>query len=104
MLERPNHATVCGLTATPQKMQNRSAGSGYAPHCGQRKTHSTSCTPQCMQNWSPAATARRQLGHCFVDSACLCHGSGGGSGGGVDGALIADKNWSAEANLFSSRA
>src|SRR5688572_10569385 len=44
------HATVCGLTATPQKMQNRSAGSGYAPHCGQRNTHSTSCTPQCMQN------------------------------------------------------
>jgi hypothetical protein len=52
--------TGARLSVCPQKMQYWSLRSGYAPHCGHRRTFSTNCTPQCMQNWSVASIGPRQ--------------------------------------------
>ena len=43
-------ADTAGANVSPQKMQYRSFGSGYAPHLWHRRTDAVIRTPQCMQN------------------------------------------------------
>src|SRR5689334_11865033 len=99
-------------------MQYWSLASGYAPHLGQRMTLATSCTPQCMQNWSMPPTG---LWHCGqfafecrggIDIAGINGGCGTAVGVGIgrdvpmpgSGGGNALMNAWAFANLFSSRA
>src|SRR3954447_20416422 len=103
-------------------MQYRSEASGYAPHLPQRRTDATSCTPQCMQNWSPASMGLRhcgQIGECCcgrypAEAPDIIPGIGGGgifmTGRGIDGnagavgAVSAATKSVADAYRFSSRA